>query len=291
VARRILAGRHRETAVPDRVDPSQHPIQIDVDGHPLVLDRVPLDDTGRFVSPTARIARSNRGSTLLGGVLGLFLVLAIAKPWSEAPGEPRAGPVDIPTAAVAPTPAPTADLSDLRRHCAEPLGWRVYSREAGNVSTLRAWGSVEPRASADGPLDPSIPVVQLGPGIEALGFCSPWTGPERPPSTATVRAWRLLPERRGGDPFVTLSLRSVAPDEPTVLGALFGPLVGPEPAPAPGLGWPAGRYVFVIASPDWQRWWGVDIAEGNLDRVSPSPPPGPTRDPGPNVTPGAPGSP
>jgi hypothetical protein len=282
--------------VPDRVDPSQHPVQIDVDGRPLVLDRVPVDDTGRFVSPTARIARPDRGSTLLGGVLGLFLILAIAKPWSEPAGEPRAAPADTPIAAVPPAPSPTADLTDLRRHCQEPLGWRVYSREGGNVATLRAWGSVEPAASAAGPLDPEIPVVRLGPGIEALGFCSPWTGPERPPSTATVRAWRLLPERRGGDPFVTVTLRSVAPAEPTVLGALFGPLVGPEPAPAPGLGWPAGRYVFAMASPDWQRWWAVDIGGGNRDRVSPSPPsspppiaaPSPAAELGPNVPPSAP---
>jgi hypothetical protein len=252
----------------DHVDPSQDPVQIDVAGRPLVLDGTPVDDTGWFVSPTARISRPERGSAVLGALIGLFLVVAIAKPWTAPAGEPRSIPARATVAGLGPTPSATPDLTDLRGHCQEPLGWRVYSREGWNDQTLRVWRSVEPATHADGPFDATIPVVQLGSRIEALGYCSPWTGQERPAADAMVRAWILFPDRRGGDPYGTVTLRSSAPETPTVLGALYGPLVtvarpaapGTLAGPAAGQGWPAGRYVFAISSSGWERWWAVDIA-------------------------------
>jgi hypothetical protein len=281
--------------VPDRLDPSEsavRPVQVEVDGRPLVLDRARLDDTHRFVSPTARIGPADRGSALVAGLIVLFLGVALMKPW-DAPtgGWGAAGGVPLPDSAGAlpgagATPAPTPDLSDLRQHCQEPLGWRVYSREGGNGRTVRAWRSVEPAPSASGPLDPAIPVVQLGPGIEALGYCSPWTGLERPAVRSKVQAWRLAPERRGGDGFVALALRSIAPAAPTPLGALFGPLIGGDRVGAPGQGWPAGRYVFSLSSPGWERWWAVDIAEPDRRPESSSHGPGGSSPGWPNRGPG-----
>lgn len=300
MTRRILARQAREAHVPDRLDPSQHPVQVDVPGRPLVLERTLADDTGRFVSPTTRIAGRDRGSAIGAGLIAVFLVVALVKPWSAPDDDPGPRPVGRADAGVAQTPAPTPDLSDLRAHCQEPLGWRVYSRENWSGQAVRAWRSVEPVVLADGPLDPRIPVVQLGSGIEALGYCSPWTGAERPPAGATVAAWRLAPTRRGGDPFEALILETIDPQRPTVLGALYGGLPGTPSGSSPGpvgagagsdrpAGWPAGRFVFRVVGPDWERWWAVDVAEPRLPLHAPSdrpmPPTGPTLAPTGSATP------
>ena len=238
---------------------------------PVELDRARATENAsgngagdRFVSPTLRIAGPERRLLLPVVLVGIFIAAAVVKPWGP--------PVPL---AVAPDPTPvvevvatalaaaTPDETDLRRHCQEPLGWRVYSREGWHGRTVRAWRSVEPVGAAGGPMDPSVPVVQLGPGIEALGYCSPWTGVERPADRAAMTAWRLDPGRAGGPIFEPVRLTRVAPDAATPLGALYGPLdvpwvraeTGPE-------GWPAGRYVFALRSPTWQRWWAVDIATG-----------------------------
>ena len=211
-------------------------------------------------TPTVRIGQRDRIPAALTAAIAMFLVVAIAKPWVETAIAPP--PFAAASPAPTTTPAPTADpLATLREHCQEPLGWRVYSREAWTGQVVRTWRSVEPAAAAAGPLDSAIPVVPLGPSVAALGYCSPWTGVERVPDRATIEAWRLEPTARGGDGFSAVPLRRVAPDRATPLGGLFDALVDPDDPAAPGeVGWPAGRYVFAIRAPGWDRWWAVEIA-------------------------------
>jgi len=189
-----------------------------------------------------------------------FLAIAVIKPWV---GEALApAPPPFPTVASTPVPLIGPDpLADLREHCQEPLGWRVYSRETWLGRAVRTWRSVEPVSRVTGPGDPAIPAVPLGPTVEALGYCSPWTAAERPPADARVTAWRRGDAARGGEGPVLVTLRAIAPDEPTPLGALFAATdAGRElPAGAAG-GWPAGRYVFAVRATDWQRWWVVEVA-------------------------------
>jgi hypothetical protein len=238
-------------------------------------DRPVIHDHLARSTPTVRIVGRDRWPVALAGLIGLFLIGALVKP--------RLGPGDVPPAFEPAAGVPSAPdrsigpdlLAGLRDHCQEPLGWRVYSREIWLGRPVRTWRSVEPVNGASGPADPAIPIVPLGPAVDALGYCSPWTGPERPPDDARVSAWHRDDAARGGDGLIVAALRTIAPDEPTALGALFGGL--PQPGAAsrasaetssgagagatPGLfGWPAGRYVFVLRAADWERWWAVQVA-------------------------------
>jgi hypothetical protein len=109
--------------------------------------------------------------------------------------------------------------------------------------------------------------VALGPFVDAIGYCSPWTGPERPPDDARISAWRNDAAGSAGG-MTVLPLRAIAPDVPTVLGAVFGPpeasrpAAGASRAPDPNAaGWPAGGYVFALRAAGWERWWAVQVAE------------------------------
>jgi hypothetical protein len=217
--------------------------------------------------PTVRIAARDRWPVAWAGLIGLFLVGALLKPWDTA-SLARAPSAPAPTGAPASNPSTGPDpLAGLRDHCQEPLGWRVYSRELWIGRQVRTWRSIEPAGRAGGPGDRAIPLVALGPFVDAIGYCSPWTGPERPPDDARISAWRNDAAGSAGG-MTVLPLRAIAPDVPTVLGAVFGP---PEPSrPAAGAsrapdpnsaGWPAGGYVFALRAAGWERWWAVQVAE------------------------------
>lgn len=203
---------------------------------------------------------------MLTALILTFLAIAVIKPWV---GEALApAPPPFPTVASTPVPLIGPDpLAGLREHCQEPLGWRVYSRETWLGHAVRTWRSVEPVSRASGPHDPAIPVVPLGPTVEALGYCSPWTGAERPSDDARVTAWRRDDAARGGEGLVAITLRAIAPEERTPFGALYGPIdAGRYPPAGAPAGWPAGRYVFVVRATDWQRWWAVEVADPDAAR-------------------------
>ncbi len=216
-------------------------------------------------APTVRIGARDRWPLALTGLIALFLGAALAKPWAETalapPGPPAMPPAAARTPSLAPSIGPDPRAA-LREHCQDPLGWRVYSRELWNGRIVRTWRSVEPANLAVGPADPAIPVVELGPSVEALGYCSPWSGIEQPPDDARVAAWRLELARRGGDPATPVALVLIGPHPASPLGALYGSIGDRHDPAAPGFrGWPAGRYVFTIGAAGWQRWWAVEIAE------------------------------
>jgi hypothetical protein len=199
-------------------------------------------------------------------VLVVFIALAIVKPWPSGPGErPRPAPVLPP-----PTAVPSVDpLDAVRDDCQEPPGWRTYSREAWSRGQLRSWRSLQPATSATSPLDPAIPAVPFVAAVLELGFCAPWTYPERPADGAIVRAWRILPEisRGEGRRAAPIELRAVGTTLTLPYGGLFRP-----PAGSDGTRWPAGTWVFEVAGPGWERWWAAEIEpDGESSAIGPEP--------------------
>ena len=224
--------------------------------------------------PLVRLAGGDRVAGRLSLVLGLFLALAIVKPWPSGPGErPRPNPV-VPT----PTATPSVDPLDVvRADCQEPPSWRTYSREAWDRGQLRSWRSLEPAARASSPLDPSIPTVPFVATVLELGFCAPWTGPERPPAGATVQAWQIQPEvsRGEGRQAAPIVLRPVGASLTLPYGGLFRPPPGSDAGR-----WPPGTWVFEVSGPGWERWWAADIkpvdeSVASSPSVSGGPPPQP----------------
>ena len=255
---------------PDLVPPSgRSPARHDRE-RPAVLNAVTRP------APTVRIAARDRWPGTWAGLIGLFLLGALLKPWDTASLAP---PTTEPAAALAPASAPDASsgpdpLAGLRDHCQDPLGWRVYSHELWIGRRVRTWRSLEPAGRASGPADRAIPLVALGPFVDALGYCSPWSGPERPPEDARISAWRDNVD--GGTAGMTaVPLRAIAPDHPTALGALFGRVEPSRPAASAGAptagptGWPAGDYVFALRATGWERWWAVQVVP--RDEFGPDP--------------------
>jgi hypothetical protein len=223
-----------------------------------------------------RIADGGRGPFLLAALILVFIVGAVLKPWAPPARPPGLvqGATPQPTL-VAQSVEPDA-LAGLRAQCEEPQGWRVYSRGGFLDLAVRVWRSVEPAIAATGPLDPTMPLIQVGVVNEAVGYCAPWTGAERPPDVSLVSAWRLARDAGGTPAAVAVPLVRVAPDRASVLGALYaGPADGSGPANGTTAGWPLGRYVFAVRSPAWERWWAVDISTPGASPVpagSPAPP-------------------
>jgi hypothetical protein len=235
---------------------------------------------------TVRLGSGGRGPAAVAVLIGVFVALALVKPWAGGAGAPH----PIPRVPQAPVSAPSADpLADLRSHCQEPLGWRLYSRERWATMTVRSWKSLDPAFGASGPLDPGIPILPLGAPVDALGYCSPWTGGERPPADASVSGWRITPETGYGATMLAdpIALRPVDPGWPSVLGALYGPPVNRFDSNAVETpGWPGGRYVFAIRAPGFARWWGVLIVPPPL--ASPTPAAAPNGGPPASATPASP---
>jgi hypothetical protein len=231
---------------------------------------------------TVRLGSGGRGPETVAILIAVFVALALVKPWAW--GGNAGSPRPTPRVPAATANVPSADpLADLRAHCQEPNGWRIYSRERWARMTVRSWKSFAPASAASGPLDPGIPVIPIGAQVDALGYCSPWSDVERPPVGINVTGWRIGTDLGyGGGPLaVTIALHPVDPGWPSVLGALYGPPVNRfDPTIVDTAGWPAGRYVFAIRAPGYERWWGVDVVPpGEIvppGGVAPRDDPGPT---------------
>jgi hypothetical protein len=245
-----------------------------------------VDGTEPPPTATVRIARGSRRTGWLAALVAGFIVVMVAKPWAGAARPPRPvvqGSLTLPTATRVLIPGPPAAAEALQLQCGSPLGWRVFTREGFLGQTLRAWRFVEPAAAASGPLDPGVPIIQVGPTIEALGYCSSWTRDERPPADVAVSAWRIAGSVAADETAVAVRLESLVPDWPTDLGALFSPGAGSVGAVrgsgSAGAGsggarsgggdgrsgalvssWSLGRYVFAVRGDGFERWWAVNIS-------------------------------
>ncbi len=251
------------------------------------------DGTEPPPTATVRVARRSRQTGWLAVLVAGFIVVMVAKPWAGAarpPGPLVQGSFTLPTATPVLIPGPPAAAEALQLQCGSPLGWRVFTHEGFLGQTLRAWRFVEPAAAASGPLDPGVPIIEVGPTIEALGYCSSWTRDERPPADVAVSAWRIVGSVAADETAVAVRLESLVPDWPTDLGALFSPgagsigAVGGSSASgargggatpgsggagsgggdgrsgAPDSSWSLGRYVFAVRGDGFERWWAVNIS-------------------------------
>lgn len=256
-------------------------------------DREPADRRAgeRCRAPAVvRIAGPGRAPALLSALILVFVVGALLKPWAPATRPQRLVQGATPQPTEVSSSVEPDFLAGLRAQCEEPDGWRVYSRGGFLDLAVRVWRSVEPATAAAGPLDPAMPLIQVGVVNEAVGYCAPWTGAERPPDVSLVSAWRLAPDAGGSPAAIAIPLVRVAPDRASVLGALYaGPVDGSGPAGGTARGWPLGRYVFAVRSPAWERWWAVDISAPS---PVPAPAPSPARSlipsPAPSPAPSAP---
>lgn len=250
------------------------PVRTDIRGRDSPLT-VPEPGETRTATPTIRLAGRGHGPSIVAVVVAVFLAIAWIKPWPA--GAPRAAA--IPAGPTRPPPEPTADpLSDLKYHCQEPSGWRVYARERWAGRALRSWRTMEPARAATGPLDPGIPVIPLGATIVNLGYCSPWNTAERPPAGAVVAAWRLTvrtTDPRSGWDAAAIELRATAPTPATVVASLFAPPareLDQDGSSADGI-WAAGRWVFTVRGAGYERWWAIDVQLPGLPS-GPNPPGG-----------------
>ena len=224
----------------------------------------PSTSDGPALRATGAIrGKTNESIALVAGVT-LFLALAIVKPWGA--GSPGPAPTARPEATrrvIAVAPA-TDGLADLRSHCDEPFAWRVYSRESQiQGMPFRIWSTVQPATMATTPLDPGVPLVQVGAQLEALGYCAPWSGVDAPPRDVTVRAWAVTPDGPSGPAARPLSLIPVAPAAPSPFTALYHLALDAGTTHASAVAdqdWPEGRYVFAALAAGWQRWWAVEIS-------------------------------
>ena len=227
------------------------------------LGRVPITAPGRWLG-------------VVGGLVGIILVLAVAKPWTW--GAATAPP---PHAAVLtlspPAPSPTFDGSPEHLAASVCLGtdaWRVASLETWRISNpvgsrsqaVRVWRAVDPVTGPVAPDDPRIPIVGVAATqVDALGWCAPQTGAERPSGPIEVTVWRL-----DGVSAVPVPVRRIAPvGGDTPLAALYREVadcVSDYGCSGAGVSllapsWTTARYVFQYADPGASRtwWFGADV--------------------------------
>ncbi|HET9346601.1 MAG TPA: hypothetical protein VFO05_12965 [Candidatus Limnocylindrales bacterium] len=221
-------------------------------------------DSGRPASGPVRfeasVGRTSWNPAVVVGVIGLFVAVALLKPW-EGPSEPgraSATASEPPRAAAvapprdrAPGPSrPGASAVAVQAMCLNAFSWRTATIERWDDQTVRVWRALDMR-SATGPTDPDIDSAPaVGETVPAIGYCAPASGPDSPVGPAEVVAWRL-----DGDTATPVELRQVAPvGVVSEFGALFGP-------PDRGSSWPDGTYVFRHAAigVGAERWFAVEV--------------------------------
>ncbi len=224
--------------------------------------------SGPVLNPVALRSRDRRLS-LATSLVAVLMGIAVLKPWGlgSAPAPSRPPRTFVPIAAP-PTPRPTEDETAdglARPICLGAGAWRVASVERWRTHHVRVWRAVEPLSAASGPLDPgipSVPVVALE--IEALGWCAPGYGPERPIGPAEVTTWSVA-----GATATEVRLRQLLPERGTTpIAALYEPegacapgLPCPSPLVRPSGPWLPGRVVFRYEDLGALRayWFAADV--------------------------------
>jgi hypothetical protein len=231
-------------------------------------------------------------------VAGAFLV-GLVRPWDwlaegthavpvpaatvDAGGaapSPFTGVVSLPPSAAADgEPAPAIGTPT----CGYPASWRTSTIQLWAGARARVWTAAV-AVQATGAGDPSIPFNLVASNVvEAIGWCAPVDGPDRPPLTATATLFRLVDGV--ATEVVVDRLEPVARD---ALGELWLP---PGTTGRPRPLWAPGRYVIRLAAPSggYARYMGLEVGLPEPEpTVTPGPEPSVTRSPGPPATAPAP---
>jgi hypothetical protein len=235
------------------------------------------DDPTTDGAPLRRvpIASPGRGLATAGAIVAAVLVLAVAKPWDAPAASPLHG--EVLTLPPAPAPSPTLDRSPEGLAAAVCLGtdaWRIASLETWQISNragsrsqaVRVWRAIDPVTGPTAPDDPRIPIVGVAATqVDAIGWCAPFTGSDRPGGPVEVHVWRL-----DGATTAAVQVRRVAPVAgETPLAALYREVTdcvsdygcsgSGVPLLAPG--WTTARYVFQYIDRTAHRtmWFGADV--------------------------------
>jgi hypothetical protein len=222
--------------------------------------------------------------SLLTGLVGLIVALAILKPWGDLGLAPSAPPRVFATA----TPAPSAEPTEITPEgLADPIclgagSWQIASLETWRTQDVRVWRALEPSLDAVDPLDPDIPVVPIiAIDVRAVGFCAPSFGPDKPVGPASLTAWWV----NDGEA-LQLGLLQVLPEEGvTPMAGLYRPVFrcptlvscGSAGDRARSMQWPTGRVVFRYTDEGTGRvaWFAVDLQVlGEPHEPAPSAPAG-----------------
>ena len=232
-----------------------------------------------------RVGRRGRGPAIVAAlVLGAFL-LGMVRPWDWLGGDrrPEAGPSRTDGSAAVPAgaaPGVAAPASTPVRQptCGFPTAWRTAAIQNWAGLRARVWTAGE-AVRATGPDDAAIPFNPVvSDVVEAIGWCAPVEGAERPPLAAAATLFRLRDGVALEIPFERLE-----PAGRDALGELWVPqeqTVGRETP------WTAGRYVIRLATPtgSYARYLGLEIVLTGPGR-SPSPEPGTSASPSPSPSP------
>jgi hypothetical protein len=154
--------------------------------------------------------------------------------------------------------------------CGYPTGWRTAAISFWAGARARIWTAVA-AVDASGPADPAIPFDPLASDrVEALGWCAPVSGPERPPLSAVGTLFRVH------DGVATeVEVDRLEPAARDALGELWAPVAGSEDGRPL---WAAGRYVIRLSTPSgtYARYLGLVVGTpGATGAPSPSPSPSP----------------
>jgi hypothetical protein len=259
------------TAAPDREDEA----------------RLAPHEQARIDEAVVRVARRGRGPLVVAVLVVGAFILGLVRPWDWLAGDPAVASRPDPGGAAGAAPAgaapagasrgPGDDGSGASREpgsgeaaapleaptCGYPTGWRTASISLWAGARAQIWTAAL-AVTAAGPDDPAIPFHAIASEmVEAIGWCAPVSGPERPPLTAIGVLFRL---RDGLATEVAVDrLQPVARD---ALGELWLPRAR---APGPRSAWPAGRYVIRLATPtgSYVRYLGLEV--GVPARAEPSP--------------------
>jgi hypothetical protein len=236
-----------------------------------------------------------RGPSILVGVVGILVLVALVKPWSfggdgagggssRATGRPAADASGLEDVAVAPATSPeTPDANAIACFSSNTEQLVLLERWPGNE--VRSWIAVA-SASATGPLDPAIPTTTIHSShLVGIGVCPP-----RPPNgpqfgAAVMHDIQLVTMSSANRAAVDLGVwppLTKVPEDPGS-AMLYGPppspgptgdgqspgasIPGPVPSGAPlPATWPIGTYVLSFAVPNdlttQIRWLRIEIRAG-----------------------------
>jgi hypothetical protein len=251
-------------------------------------------EQARMDEAVVRVARRGRGPAIVAALVAGAFLIGLVRPWDWLAGDAgavatpagiaaEAGGADPSTYAGAagarPSPRNDGDPEPLSGAptCGYPTSWRTSTIQMWAGARARVWTAAEV-VPATGVDDSSIPFNLVGSeAVEAIGWCAPVSGPDRPPLTARATLFRLV---NGVATEVAVDrLEPVARD---ALGELWLPRMqagGRRPT------WAPGRYVIRLAAPTggYEQYLGLRVG-------LPEPKPEPSRASA-SVAPSAPPSP